>query len=198
MEIYNVGNNSVNLYLIKSPTHTLLVDSGFPGTLHDLGRALRKTNIKLNEIDYLIVTHFHPDHAGLIQELKNESIKFVIVDSQIPFIKIMERNKRKLLESRNYKHLELADNIILTLDQSRVFLKGLSICGEIISTKGHSVDGIALVLDSGETFIGDLIEESIALELKDYKSIEDWRNLRKAGAIKIFPGHSNMYEIDTN
>jgi len=35
MEIYNVGNNSVNLFLLKSATHNLLIDAGFPGTLHE-------------------------------------------------------------------------------------------------------------------------------------------------------------------
>lgn len=196
MEIYNVGNNSVNLYLLKSPTHNLLIDAGFPGTLNDLGKELRKTNVKIHEIDYLIVTHFHPDHAGLIQELKNKSIKYVVVDFQIPFIGKMEQKKKRLLTSRDYKHLVQTDNIKIKLNQSRDFLNELTINGEIISTKGHTEDGIAIVLDSGEAFIGDLIDEKMALEVNDLKSIEDWKNLRRLGAKKIFPSHSNMYEIE--
>lgn len=198
MKIYNVGNNSVNLYLLKSSTHNLLIDAGFPGTLWDLGKEIRKTDIKICEIDYLIVTHFHPDHAGLIQDLKNESIKYVVLDLQIPFIDKMERDKKRLLESKNYNHLVLTDNIIITLNQSREFLGKLAIKGEIISTKGHTEDGIALILDSGEAFIGDIIDEDMALEMNDIKSIEDWKNLRSLGAKKIFPSHSNPYEINHN
>lgn len=198
MEIYNVGNNSVNLYLLKSATHNLLIDAGFPGTLNDLGRELRKTNIKMREINYLIVTHFHPDHAGLIQDLKNESIKFVVMDFQIPFISKMEQAKQRLLTKMNYTQLVQTDNICISLNQSRSFLSELTIKGEIIATKGHTEDGIAIVLDGGETFIGDLIQESMALEQNDHKTIDDWENLRKLGAKKIFPSHYNFYEIANN
>lgn len=198
VEIYNVGNNSVNLYLLKSATHNLLIDAGFPGTMHDLGRELRRANIKISEINYLIVTHFHPDHAGLIQDLKNESIKFLIVDFQIPFIGKMEREKQRLLADRNYKHLIQTDNICITLHQSRGFLGELSIDGEIISTKGHSEDGIAIVLDSGEAFVGDLLQENVAMKLNDHKLMEDWKNLRKIGAKKIFPSHYSSYEVESD
>ncbi|GAB3219374.1 MBL fold metallo-hydrolase [Algoriphagus aestuariicola] len=191
MEIFNVGNNGVNLYLLKSATHNLLLDSGFPGTLHDLGRALRKTNTKISEIDFLVVTHFHPDHAGLVQELKNKSVTFVILDFQVPFIAKMEHQKKRLLESRNYKPLIQTDNRCITLPQSRRFLEELGIHGEIISTKSHSEDGLALVLDSGEAFIGDLLLENMALELKDPKSLQDWEKLKSLGAKSIFPSHSN-------
>lgn len=187
-----MGNNGVNLYLLKSATHNLLIDAGFPGTLNDLGRELRKTGVKIPEIDCLIVTHFHPDHAGLIQDLKNESVEFVILDFQIPFIDKMEREKQRLLRGRNYNFLVRTDNRCITLRQSREFLSELGIHGEIISTKGHSEDGVALVLDSGEAFIGDLLSENVALELNDSRSMEDWKNLRGLGAKKIFPSHSNL------
>jgi ribonuclease/clavin/mitogillin len=194
MEIFNVGNNGVNLYLLKSATHNLLIDAGFPGTLNDLGRELRKTGVKIPEIDCLIVTHFHPDHAGLIQDLKNESVEFVVLDFQIPFIDKMEREKQRLLRGRNYNFLVRTDNLCITLRQSREFLSELGIHGEIISTKGHSEDGVALVLDSGEAFIGDLLLENVALELNDSRSMEDWKNLRRLGAKKIFPSHSNLID----
>ena len=194
MEIFNVGNNGVNLFLIKSATHNLMIDSGFPGTLHDLGRELRKTNNKISEIDFLIVTHFHPDHAGLIQDLKNESVKFVILDFQIPFIDQMELEKQRLLGSRNYQPLVQTDNLCISLSQSRNFLNEIGIQGEIMSTKGHSEDGIALVLDSGEAFIGDLLPENVAFELDDPKSKEDWINLRRLGAKRIFPSHSQLFD----
>ena len=70
MNIFNVGNGSVNIYLLDSGTHRLLIDTGFPGTLNDLGRRLRQTGHKVRDIDYLLVTHFHVDHAGMVQELK--------------------------------------------------------------------------------------------------------------------------------
>ncbi|HOY12524.1 MAG TPA: MBL fold metallo-hydrolase [Saprospiraceae bacterium] len=198
MEIFNVGNNAVNLYLLKTATHLLLIDSGFPGTLHDLGRELRKTNIKIREIDFLVVTHFHPDHAGLIQDLKNESIKFVILDFQVPFVSKMEQEKERLLKVRKYTPLIQKDNICISLHESRKFLNELSIQGEIIATKGHSEDGIALVLDSGQAFVGDLLQENMAIEMNDQNSISDWKNLRKLGVNTVFPSHYGPYELEVN
>lgn len=196
MEIYNVGNNGVNLYLLKSPDHTLLIDTGLPGTLHDLGRAVRVANIKVNDIDHLFVTHFHPDHAGLVQELKEQSVKFVIFDSQAQYVDNSSLAKYKLQEGRRYLPLELKDNLIIGVSQSREFLAGKGVFGEVISTKGHSDDGIALVLDSGEAFIGDLLSEELALGVNDSKSIDDWKKLRQLGARAIFPGHGPSYNIE--
>jgi len=36
----------------------------------------------------------------------------------------------------------------------------------------------------------------VALELNNHKSIEDWENLRKLGAKKIFPSHYDSYEVE--
>jgi hypothetical protein len=46
MTIHNVGSNGVNLYLIDSGSHRILLDTGFPGKLNDLGRALRPTGFR--------------------------------------------------------------------------------------------------------------------------------------------------------
>lgn len=38
---------------------------------------------------------------------------------------------------------------------SRAFLAGIGIDGEIISTPSHSPDSVSLVLDDGDCFVGD-------------------------------------------
>ena len=68
--IINVGYASTNYYVLGSSTTRLLIDVGWPGTLPRLRANLRRTGIPLQDIGYLLVTHYHPDHAGLAQELK--------------------------------------------------------------------------------------------------------------------------------
>ncbi|TDH23511.1 MBL fold metallo-hydrolase [Segetibacter sp. 3557_3] len=191
MKVFNVGNNAVNLYLLDSGTHLLLVDCGFPGQLSSLGRCMRTRGYKMRNIDYLLVTHFHIDHAGLIQELKKEGVKFLLIETQQPMISTME-----LMAARKwaYTFLDLSDNLMMPVGSSRDFLKQLDINGTIISTPGHTDDSITLVLDSGEAFTGDLPAEHLAADEQSPMRLS-WTKLRAAGASVIYPGHGNVYEL---
>lgn len=191
MNIFNVGNKSINLYLIDSGTHRLLIDAGFPSQLNELGRAMRQTGFKISDIDYLMVTHFHIDHAGAVQELKNEGVRFILFDMQIVHIKAMEN-----LAASKWKYIPLqtADNIVLSAKNSRQFLQQINLQGEVIETPGHTDDSISLVLDSGDTFTGDLLAEHLIMEEVSL-SKDSWNRLTSAGAKVIYPGHGNVYEI---
>lgn len=191
MKIFNVGSKSVNLYLLISETHRLLIDAGFPNSINELGRQMRKTGFKIREIDFLIVTHFHPDHAGAIQEVKNRGVKFVLFNIQQLFIKPMED---MMVGKWPYTPLERNDNMVKKLDSSREFLKRIDIHGRIISTPGHSEDSISLILDSGEAFTGDLTAEHLLMEEMENEK-NTWEKLKKLGVTHVYPGHGTCYEI---
>jgi glyoxylase-like metal-dependent hydrolase (beta-lactamase superfamily II) len=60
----------VNVYLIKSDSLTL-VDTG-PNTVEAkevLEQSLKKFGYTFNDIDQVVLTHHHPDHVGLAEEL---------------------------------------------------------------------------------------------------------------------------------
>ena len=191
MKISNVGNNAVNLYLLDSGTHRLLIDSGFPGQMQETGRQLRKTGFRICDIDFLIVTHFHVDHAGEIQALKNEGIQFLVVDVQLPFIEPME----KMIKGKwgNYTSLNEAGNTILSIAHSRDFFKTINIDGEVVHTPGHSEDSISIVLDSGEAFTGDLPAEHLYPDNTQIKT--SWRKLKSLNVKIVYPSHVNNYEL---
>lgn len=86
MNILNVGYDSTNYYLIDTKSGRLMVDCGWSGTLPKLMAELKRKGVPFKEIQYLLVTHFHPDHAGLVQELKNQGIKFILLHCQVDFI----------------------------------------------------------------------------------------------------------------
>src|SRR5215207_10576166 len=86
MNIINVGYDSTNYYALETTNGKLLVDCGWPGTLPKLSAELKRKGSTLKEIKYLLVTHFHPDHAGLVQELKNQGIKLILPECQLDFI----------------------------------------------------------------------------------------------------------------
>ncbi|AKB78112.1 Metallo-beta-lactamase superfamily hydrolase [Methanosarcina horonobensis HB-1 = JCM 15518] len=191
MKIFNVGYKSSNYYLIDADQYCLAIDIGWPGTINDYGRQLRPAGKRVQEINYLIVTHFHVDHAGLVQELKDKGVKFILFDMQIQSIAQMEAVIQKKM---SYKPINLEDNIIITLSESRKVLQSIGLSGEVIHTPGHSGDSISVFLDSGDAFIGDLRPENQIME-DDIVSKNSWLKLKELGAKRVNPGHGHSFEV---
>ncbi len=186
MNIVNVGYDSTNYYVLADTRPRLLLDVGWPGTLPKLQHACKRMGINLAEIPYLLATHYHPDHAGLAQEVKGLGIKLLVIDIQIPFIPTLATYMKP---ENHYVPIEMGNNVTLTLAESREFLETLGIKGEIISTPGHSDDSVSLVLDEGAAFTGDLTHPMMADEV----SKASWGAVRAIGAKRIYPGHGPVW-----
>ena len=186
MNIINVGYDSTNYYALELTNGKLLVDCGWPGTLPKLSAELKRKGASLKEIKYLLVTHFHPDHAGLVQELKNEGIKFILPECQRDFI----ASFHEFFKTKNYPYVEIKqnDNLILKLEDSREILASLGLNGEIIHTPGHSDDSVTLILDEGFAFTGDLHPRFMVSE-EDQKSLHSWDKIYQHKITRIFPAH---------
>jgi glyoxylase-like metal-dependent hydrolase (beta-lactamase superfamily II) len=78
MAILKLTCTRTNCYLLKAGCGWIMVDTDFPDTFHLLIHLLKQQDIKISDIKYLIVTHFHPDHAGIAQELKNLGVKLMV------------------------------------------------------------------------------------------------------------------------
>lgn len=186
MNILNVGYDSTNYYLLEINNGKLLVDCGFPGTLPKLSAEVKRKGVALNEIKYFLPTHYHPDHAGAAQELKNQGIKLIVLDCQIAFIASM--NEFFKTKKYPYQEIKLNDNVNLTCEDSRTFLADLGISGEIIHTPGHSDDSVTLILDEGFAFTGDLQPLFMTSE-EDTISRQSWDKIYQHNITRIFPGH---------
>ena len=186
MNIINVGYDSTNYYAIEFKDGKLLFDCGWPGTLPKLTAELKRKGIALSEIKYLLVTHFHPDHAGLTQELKNQGIKFLLLEPQIDFIPQLT----EFFKGKTYPYVEIKrdDNLILKLEETRKFLVGIGLSGEILHTPGHSDDSVTLILDEGFAFTGDLHPRFMIPE-EDQPSHQSWDKIYQHKITRIFPGH---------
>jgi glyoxylase-like metal-dependent hydrolase (beta-lactamase superfamily II) len=58
---------SVNVFVIKTGNHTILVDTGFGGGGNIKGHLLKsmaKAGLRPDDIDIILLTHVHRDHAG--------------------------------------------------------------------------------------------------------------------------------------
>jgi endoribonuclease LACTB2 len=186
VNILNVGYDSTNYYLLEIEQGMLLVDCGWPGTLPKFLAVLKRKDVPADSIKYLLVTHFHPDHSGLTQDLKNRGTRLILMESQVSYTSAMD----ELYESKNLPYLPITGegNILLRFDASRKFLAGLGLEGEILPAPGHSDDSVALVLDEGFAFTGDLPPRFMLPE-EDKKSRQSWERINERKIKQIFPGH---------
>jgi ribonuclease/clavin/mitogillin len=191
MNILPLNYLSTNYYLLGAGNSRLLVDAGWPGTLGKFLHILRARNVRPEEISWFVVTHFHPDHAGLTQELKEMGLKLIVLEQQLPGIPLL---KQWIKPGTAYKEILSSENVIISAAGSRAFLSNIGIAGQLVPTPGHSDDSITLVLDSGEAFTGDL--PFIAVPEKDQQAVHDsWGLLRSLGVKKIYPGHGNSFPL---
>ena len=194
MNVITLAHKSTNCYLIQAQDGWLMIDTGWPDTFSQLLQLLSQNNIAVNEINYLVVTHYHPDHAGLTQILKDLGTSLIVHEYQVPYISKLNLLFKKNPKA-NFRDIMSAGNIVVNEEESRNFLASIGIDGEIISTPGHSDDSISLILDDGSAFIGDL-PAADHVEAYDDIVIEDsWDMIKKHQIKKIYPGHGEAYEI---
>ncbi len=180
-----------NTFLIPGERGYLLVDTDYAGTMSAFYSAIKQYNIKVSDISYVLATHYHPDHIGLVSELMNQGVKLLVVDTQCPHIhysdEIFARDNRL-----NYEPIDESDATVISCEESRGFLKELGIHGEIISTASHSEDSVSLVLDEGVCIVGDLepidylggYERNVPLQ-------QDWELIMSYNPKLIYYSHAN-------
>ncbi len=190
--IVNVGYRSTNYWVVSAGTSRLLVDIGWPGTLGMMKANLKRKGIPLHEIRYAIATHYHIDHAGLAEPLKQEGIPLLVLEVQVAAIPIM---KTWTKPRDNYVEITEEGNITTTFQESRTLLAQIGLPGEVLHTPGHSEDSVSLLLDDGSVFTGDLPPEAYSWD--NPEALESWRLLREKGATRVYPAHGPIRPIDS-
>ncbi len=186
LTIVNVGYRSTNYWVISAGTSRLLLDLGWPGTMGQMQANLKRKGIPLNEICYALATHYHIDHAGLAQDLKQAGVSLLVVDLQLSAVPLM---KKHIKPQDHYLEITLHDNITISMAESRPLLEQIGIPGQILHTPGHSDDSISLLLDDGSAFTGDLTHSSFIGREDPTVVNASWQFLRHSGATRVYPGH---------
>lgn len=187
---------NTNTFFIRGTGGGLLVDTDYAGTLPLFYKELKRNAIRLSDITYVLATHYHPDHMGLVSELMQLGVKLVLLDTQVEYVhfsdEIFRREKRT-----EYMPIKEKEAVCVKCEESRTFLHRIGIEGEIISTPSHSNDSVSLILDNGTCFVGDLepinyldaYEENIKLK-------EDWKLIMNYDSKIIYYAHANENTVD--
>lgn len=205
-----------NVYIIKGEK-TIMIDSGDAGRGKRFAKALEKLSIKQEDIELIVLTHGHWDHAGGAKEIKDiTGAKIALHEKEKDWL---EKSMRplppaltiwgKILTafmkfSMPMIHVPAA-KVDIVLGNREFPLTEYGIPGKIIYTPGHSMGSVSVLLDMGEAFVGDLAMSGPPLRLspglpilaEDMKKVrESWKLLIDAGAKTIYPAHGKPFSVD--
>ena len=79
-----------NSYLLQTNDGWLMFDCDCAGALGALYSALKVEGIPLGEVNYLLISHFHPDHAGLAQDLKEMGVNLLVMEEQREYLHVQD------------------------------------------------------------------------------------------------------------
>ena len=189
MAVRELKYSNTNTYLIGGGKKVLLFDTGWAGTFDAFCKAMGEINIPVQYIDYILISHFHPDHCGIAQDIADLGPEIIVMDVQEEYIHAADRI---LAEDKRLKFTPIDNSKvkIVQIKESRKFLKECGIDGQIMHTPGHSDDSISLCLDEGSILVGDL-NPLYELEVHKGTVIENsWNKLLALGPHTVFYGHA--------
>ena len=187
---------NTNTYLVRGEKANVLVDTDYAGTLMLFYKSLKANGLTVNDIHYVIATHYHPDHIGLVSELMEQGVKLILADSQIGSVhysdEIFAREPRL-----GYAPIDDASAIVISEDESRSFFKELGIDGELFYTPSHSEDSISLSLDEGICIVGDLEPYEYLAAYEDNEKLKaDWDKVLSYSPKAIYYAHANEKSLE--
>jgi glyoxylase-like metal-dependent hydrolase (beta-lactamase superfamily II) len=193
MNLVNVGYKSVNCYALEAGGGYLLIDAGMPGTYGELVAVLKRKSVPLEKIRFLVVTHFHPDHCGIAQELKSAGVILLLGD-------IQERHlaaaNRALAKFPGYLPISNIGNAVVATDSRVAWKAATGMDGVLLHTPGHSDDSVTVVIDGVGAFVGDLRPPEFSTGQAAELAETSWHKIRAASARPVFPGHGPAFDLE--
>lgn len=226
MEIIKLKLSATICYLIPIEEKYLLIDTGYARDRELFYKRLLGLGIEVKDIAYVLLTHHHDDHAGLINEIKsqNPSCRIIV---HINAVALLEKGKNhidgckyingsvanmiKVVKKLNkewdftFPAYRLDSNDIIIEEETKLREIGIDIPGRIIYTPGHTTDSISLLLDDGNCFVGDAAANMLRVMGTRYCVIficdlkqyyRSWERLIQENVKMIYPAHGKSFPIE--
>ena len=206
-----------NTFIIKD-RGTVLVDCGPPKKANAFIRNLQTAGINPEDIQLIIITHGHWDHIGSTAEIKElTGARVAMHDREKDRLEKLTQpplkgvgawgkflSKTMAAVMTPFIHIKSAE-VDIVLDDTDFSLEEYGIPGRIVSTPGHTVGSVSVLLDSGEAIVGDMAMNSMPLRLSPGlpifaenlpQLIESWRKLLEKDIKSIYPSHGGQFSPD--
>ena len=161
-----------NVYFIRTENGYILVDAGMSGDTTKLDEVFAIAGVDPTSIDLIIVTHGHMDHMGLLAYAK-EATGAQILGHQSLSEKLPHGEVETAVPQNSFgRFLNFMTGILelfggtdiegITLDilvEDSFDLSEYGISGQVVHTPGHSLGSVSIILDNGETLVGDMVRD---------------------------------------
>lgn len=225
MKIISLKLSATVCYLIPVDDKYLLIDTGYEKDKALFHKRLLKLGISMKDIAYVLLTHHHDDHIGLLNEIKdhNPSCRIIMHINAIPILKKGKSdmtsgkytNKKVAMMIKIVKKLNkdwdfafpaytVDDHDIIIEGEITLSKIGINMPGKIICTPGHTDDSIALLLDNGIGLVGDAASNTLHIMGTKYCGIvitdlkqyyKSWEKLIKENVNTIYPAHGKPFNL---
>lgn len=188
----SISYRAVRSFFLRGERGILAVDCGWPASLADYGRELRRLDFGLSDIGLLCLTHFHLDHAGLAGELQARGIPLFVFPKQMPHLEEMEG----IIGTKHPGYRRIDRSRLLLGDEAAFSarLASLGIAGVALPIEWHSPDGICYRFRD-DMIIGDLqFPDQIMAE--DELGRRTWAGLLASGAARFHHSHAGTRGLE--
>ena len=166
-----------NSYLVRVSERYLLVDTGYEYEWDLFRKRLAECGIGLEKIGWVLLTHHHDDHSGLLNKIvaSNPNVKVILssrgkellatgmhfhtagagyINRRIGLLLWLKGRFDKRWTHTFPPYLVRADDLLIHCDTSLQSI-GIPLDGRILQTPGHSTDHLSVLFDDGDCLAGD-------------------------------------------
>jgi glyoxylase-like metal-dependent hydrolase (beta-lactamase superfamily II) len=101
--VHRLASGYENWYVLEAGGRLTVLDAGLPGQWVAFCAALEKLGRTPHDVDAVLVTHHHPDHAGSAERLRSSGARVMAHPADMPFLR-GEKHVRKLSSVPYLRH----------------------------------------------------------------------------------------------
>ena len=155
---------NTNTFFIHGDNAGLLFDTDYAGTLSAFYKAIKQNCIAVKDIGYILASHYHPDHMGLISELMKQSVKLLVVDVQKGFLHYSDGIFAR--DGFSYSPINELSATVISCEESRALLSCMGIHGSCQEIIGFVIINITMKKLETSRRIIIIISSAISLALQ--------------------------------
>lgn len=197
-----------NAYLVIGE-RVVVVDTGNPGNERHILDALAARGLSREDVSLVVVTHGHADHTGSARAL-HEALGAPVAMGAADLPMAARGHNDELhptgAPGRRLRRLIRPDYPALVPDvriEAPVDLRPYGVAGTLVPTGGHTGGSVAVVLESGDALVGDLVRGRFAARSRptEHYFHDDvpgahaaLRALLRSPVTRVHPGHGHALE----